>query len=745
MADFPPDSPTAIPVTVEMMMRLGQVTGKRFDIERVRHLIEEAAGNPGGDPLAHLSMVVRPLGLRLSPERLPLSEALWHAHLDTPLIFWSKRENQYIIVTHAGNLRVKVALYGDPYHLSASISRAQLASRLGIASVNEVVEVGLIHPLSPAEAASIRSILEDEELSSRYASSSHRAAHSLRDHAPTGHEHHHMPPFRRLLKILHPERRDIFLLLVFALFSGVLYLALPFAVDIVVTNLAFGNQTKPYVQALFIISQVLAACLLLQALIIGFQYYVAELIQRRIFVRTAGDLAYRLPRVQTRAFDKAHGPELVNRFLDVVTVQKNTTFFLLEGINLIAATLIGLILLALYHPMLIAFVTLLVILIIGVTWPLGRRAVDTAIRESRSKYDLVGWFEEIAAYPHMFKGPGGYELAYQRTNALASQYVHARSRHFHVVIRQISGLLIISVVASVALLLMGVWLVLSQQITLGQLVASEIIMSGIVASLIKLGKKLEAWYDTMAATDKLGHLLDLETENETGDIPTTIDPSIGMRVEARDFSFAYEDCPPLFEKIDFTILPGQRIGICGPQGSGVSSMLDLFFALREPNSGHISFDGLDSRNWRLEHLREHVELLRRDEFIDSTIIDNLRLGRPDVSMEEIRNALDTTGLLDDCLRHPDGLNLRLQVGGGPLSTRQRIALMIARALVQKPRLLLIDELFDGLDDETFRNLSSIVFDRRHTWTVVIATRMDEVLQLCDQTIQLGPTSAASTP
>lgn len=551
------------------------------------------------------------------------------------------------------------------------------------------------------------------------------------------HDSHHMPPFRRFLKILKPESRDILTLVIFAMFSGVLYLALPLAVDRIVTNLAFGGQTKPYIQALLVLAKILAICLSLQGLVIAFQYYIAEVIQRRIFVRTASDLAYRLPRVCARAYDNVHGPELVNRFLDVVTVQKNTAFFLLEGINVVAASLIGMVLLALYHPLLLAFVGLLIILIISVTWLLGRGAVKTAILESRSKYDLMGWFEEIAAYPSMFKGSGGYELAFDRTNVLATQFVEARSKHFGNVFRQVSGLLILSIIASISLLILGTWLVLSQQITLGQLVASELIMSGIVIALIKLGKKLEAWYDTLAAVDKLGHLFDLETETTDGEEPAVTDLKRGMLVEVEELAFGYHPGVLLFENRSFQIQPGEHIAIYGPQGSGVSSLLDLLFAVRQPSGGHLSFDGLDSRSWQLESLRQSVQLLRRDEFIDGTIVENLRLGHPEITMDEIRIALDKAGIRKDLLKHPDGLNLRLRQGGAPLSTSQRICLLFARALVQKPRLLLVDELFDGLDPVTFQTLTDLVFAPELDWSVVIATRIQEVMTLCDRTVDLS--------
>lgn len=732
-------------LSVEMLMRLGQVTGQRLDTQRLRHLLDAGAGRAEGDPLAHLGMVASELGLRLTPSRMPLAEAVWQAQTDAPVVLWCGPESRFLIVSYAGAFKVRLACYENATMDSMTISRARLAARMGLRSVADPVEAGLIHPQSPQKAASIEIAHDDSELASRYGTFSHRKQHeehqagdgSSHDH------HHHMSPFRRLLGLLRPERRDIMLLLIFSMFSGVLYLALPLAVDTVVTNLAFGSQSKPYLQALVVIAGMLTLCLLLQALIIGFQHYVAELIQRRIFVRTAGELAHRLPRVQPEAMEGTYGPELVNRFLDVATVQKNSAYFLLDGINLLAASLIGMVLLAFYHPLLMAFVAVLILLIVFVAWLLGRKAVTTAIQESRSKYDLVGWFEEIAAFPFLFKGPGGYEMAYQRTNVLASEYLHARSRHYHVLFGQVAGLLLVSVLASVALLLLGTWLVLSQQITLGQLVASELIMSGIVTALVKLGKKFETWYDTMAATDKLGHLLDLVTEPQGGEMPAQPDQPHGLRVTAKDMSFGHLDSLMLFENLDFDIKPGDRVGLYGPQGSGVSSLLELLFAVRQPTGGHLSFDGLDSRNWHLENLHSRIQLLRRDEFIDGTIIENLRLGRADIAIEEVRSALDKVGVLDDLLQRPEGLNLRLRVGGAPLSTSQRIALLVARAFVQQPSLLLIDKLFDGLDKATLQHLSQLVLDARLPWTVIVATRMRDILTLCDQTLELSGKARAS--
>ena len=131
-------------------------------------------------------------------------------------------------------------------------------------------------------------------------------------------------------------------------------------------------------------------------------------------------------------------------------------------------------------------------------------------------------------------------------------------------------------------------------------------------------------------------------------------------------------------------------------------------------------------------------LLRRDEIVGGTIIENLRLGSSDIGMEEIQTALSKVGLLEELLHHPEGLNLQLRVEGAPLSGNQRTRLLLARALVQQPKLLLIDELFDGLDADSLNQLSAAILGKSQDWTVVLTTRDHDVTLKCKQVIKLAP-------
>lgn len=709
------------------LVQLAAITGVEFDHERARAAVQGAA-RTDTDPMARLAGAAAELGLRVSPARMPLSEAVWQAHNDVPVVLWSGPEQRWIVVTFAGWFKARIA-DGDHPTNRVTVTRQELARRLGAAGVHEMVELGTVQPERAAQDLTAEAGRRRQQARRGHAGGgAHEDAHA--------HPHPAVSPERRFMGLLLGERENIWRLMIFSVFSGLLYLAAPLAVDAVVSNLAFGGQSQPYIQALVVLAVALFACLGLQAVVTGLQFYVSDVIQRRIFVRAASDLAYRLPRVRAQALDGVHAPELVNRFMDVVTAQKSTSMLLLDGVNVVFASVIGMLLLALYHPVLLLFAAVLFILIVLSIWLLGSGAVGTSIEESRMKYDLVNWFEEIAHFPFLFKGPGGRTMAHERANQLATDYVIARSRHFGVLMRQIAALLTIQVFAAATLLVLGGYLVISQQITLGQLVASELIMSAIVASLSKLGKNLEAWYDAMAAMDKLGHVFDLETEKEDGEQAEA--RAGGMEVAARDVGFGYPGAGMLFQGRSFTIAPGTAAAVVGPHGSGASSLLDIFFGLRLPQTGFVTLDGLDLRSWHLGKLRESVQLLRRDEIVDATVVENLRLGRTDIGMDEIRAALSAVGLLPELLARAEGLTLRLKIGGAPLSSNQRTRLLLARALVQKPRLLLIDELLDSLDDVSFEVFTRELFGGAVPWTVVVATRDADVLRRCHQIIELAP-------
>jgi putative ABC transport system ATP-binding protein len=542
-----------------------------------------------------------------------------------------------------------------------------------------------------------------------------------------------MAPVARLRAILQGERQTLWVAIVYSVVIGLLSLVVPIAVQSLVNTIAFGSAFQPLV----VLTLLVAIGLGVSTVINGLRAGVVELIQRSLFARTAIDVTHRLLRVRADAFDRFHGPELVNRFFDVVTVQKAASLLLIDGLSIVMQTSIGMVLLALYHPWLLAFDVFLVLAMLFIVFGLGRGAIATSIGESKAKYALEAWLEQIATHLVTFKSMGGTEYATRRSEALLEDYLRYRAKHFTILLRQILGSFALQAMASSALLGIGGWLVIDRQLTLGQLVAAELIVTLMVSAFTKFGKQLEVFYDLSAAIDKLGELVDLPLERVGGE--TTLAPQGPVSVTLRDLQMRYPDADEPALTIDaLEIAPGERIGVTGPAGSGKSTLADVLFGLRMPVRGAVRVDGIDTRHLPLADLRQHVGLVRDVEIFPGSVMDNVRLGREDLGVSDVTDALRRVGLEEDVMALPEGLNTVLHPSGRPLSSRNGWRLMIARAIAGRPRLLIVDGALDHIAAADGRDrLRALLFAPDAPWTLICITNEQELLARCTRTISLA--------
>lgn len=545
-------------------------------------------------------------------------------------------------------------------------------------------------------------------------------------------------PLARLIGLIRPEKSDLWVVLVFSLVVGLLALATPVAVEALVNTVAFGR----YLQPVLILALLLFTFLSFAAAMRGLITYIVEIFQRRLFIRVVEDLAYRLPRVKQEEFDSKNGPELVNRFFDIVTVQKTSATMLLDGIAIVLQTVIGMAVLAFYHPFLLGFDIVLLMLISFTVIVLGRGAVKTAIVESKAKFAVAAWLEELAQHPSAFKMHSGNHFALERADQLAVKWLDARRGHFRVVMRQILFALGLQAFAATALLGLGGWLVIVGELTLGQLVAAELIVMMIVSSFAKLGKHMESFYDLLAGVDKLGQLFDLQTEPHDKLYHLQDGQPASMKVHG--VGYKYPSGAVGLQEIGFEMVPSESLALVGPSGSGKSTLVDLICGTRIPTSGHIEIDGIDLREVRPDSLREHLALARRVEIFHGTIAENVHLNRTNVKASDVRDALSAVGLVDELMNLPDGLSTVLQINGAPLSSTQAVRLMIARAIVGRPRLLLIDEILDGLPDEMLTGLLANLAGKDVPWTLLVSTGKQVVTKVCDRTVSLAESGTSPT-
>lgn len=545
--------------------------------------------------------------------------------------------------------------------------------------------------------------------------------------------------FRRLVHLLRIEKQGLSVVLVYALGIGLASLAAPVGVQMLVGAIAFGGLVQPIVVLALLVLVGLAFAATLRAA----QAWVVERIQQRLFVRVAADLTERLPRVRLSALESEHGPEVVNRFFDIVTLQKGAAMLLLDGVFVTLQVVVGGALLALYHPALLGFAAALLVAIVAILLGLGGRGPSTSIAESKAKYALVAWFEEVARHPSLFHDASGADFAHARSEALARDWVEKRQTHYRVVFRQSVAFLALQAVATAALLGIGGFLVLGGRLTLGQLVASELILTSVVAGFAKLGKYIETYYDLIAAVDKLGHLVDLPLEN--GGESRLSNGRGPVRLTLSSVELAHAGGVDALAPISLEIEPGEHIAVVGPSGSGKSTLLDLLYGFREPTRGHVEIDGLPLRDLALRHIRDRVALVRDPAIFEGTVHENVVLGRADIALEEVRAALEVVDLWDELVALPAGLGTVLATNGANLSSGQARRLAIARALAGRPGCILFDEALDELEPTTRDRILERVLGADAPWTVVVATNDEAVRRACTRVVGLSRPRRETSP
>lgn len=645
------------------------------------------------------------LGLRTKTLDCTIAEAFTLARDHAQIVCYREGDEttpagEWLAVMASSRRRFQV-LIASEHDVTKAMSARALKQALSQFAVDDRIRCVVMQP-------------NDAEVSSSYTSDGHR-----------------LSPLERLWQILKPEASDIWIVVVFAFVVALLMLASPIAVEALVNTVAFGK----FLQPIIFLALILLTFLAFQGAIRALQTYVVEIVQRRLFARVAGDLAYRLPRTDAEAVDGEYVPELVNRFFDVVSVQKVAAQLLLDGLGLVMTALIGMAVLGFYHPWLLGFDLFLLSAIAVVIFVLGRGAVKSAVRESKHKYHMAGWLEDIARCPIAFRNAGGAEFALERADRLIHEYLHARRRHFRIVMRQVLFALGLQAVASTVLLGLGGWLVISGELTLGQLVAAELIVTVIVGSFAKFGKHMESFYDLLASVDKLGVLFDISTERQDGML--AIDRALPVRVELHAVSYSWPKRPSVIDGIDAEIECGETVGIFGNGGAGKSTLFDMIYGLRSPTAGHVTIDGFDPRDLRPDVLRSRVALVRGDEVFHATVEENVHLHREGVTATDVRDVLDALGLLDPILRLDDGCDTVLASDGSPLSESQRRIIGIARAAIGRPGLLLVDGTLDGLGDLDLERCLRFLLQEDRPWSLIVATSREEIAARFDRTLHLS--------
>lgn len=549
-----------------------------------------------------------------------------------------------------------------------------------------------------------------------------------------------LSPTQRLLRLLAAERADIGYLYIYAALAGIISLSLPLGVQSVIGFVSSGAISTSLV---VLIGLIVVGTLLVGGLQI-MQVYLVEYIQQRLMARVALDFAVRLPVVRTEALQGEHLPELMNRLLDVPTLQKGLATVLLEFSAAALQILFGLVLLSFYHPVFIAFGLVLVLVLYALIALTGPKGLRTSLVESKYKYRLTAWLEDVANSVGSFRQPERQHLALGRTDNLLSGYLVARAAHFRVLMTQSWGFVLFKTLVTASLLSIGCWLLIDKQINIGQFVAAEIVIILTIGAVEKLILKLDVVYDALTSIDKIGHVLDLETVAPAGvaatlpvlaAAPATSEatlpqaPTIGMAVEVRHLTYTYpEAIHPTLTDLCLDLPAGSHLALAGTDGAGRTTLLRLLAGLLNGYTGQLAYDGLPRPDLAPNALAAVGDNLSHQHLVSGTVLENVTLGRPHLTATDAAKALDLVGLRDDLYARPEGLQT-LVGPGHPHGAGFTQRLLLARALAGRPRLLLLEQLLPAAPPaERIRVLRRLLAPH-HPWTLLLATTSPALLSL----------------
>jgi ABC-type bacteriocin/lantibiotic exporter with double-glycine peptidase domain len=536
-------------------------------------------------------------------------------------------------------------------------------------------------------------------------------------------------PFQRFLSLLKAEKRDIKYIYFFAILIAIINLTLPLGVQAIVGLISGGLLIESVVILilLVILATGLSGYLQIQ------QLKMVEILQQRVFANVTFEFAWRLPRIRIESLLKSYTPEMVNRFFDVLNIQKSLPKVLIDLTAALIQIIFGLLLLSLYHPVFIGFGFLILLIIIAIFYFTGKKALESSIYESKYKYKVAYWLQEIGRSINSFKLAGNAQLPVHKADNLLANYLKYRNKHFAILVKQFAAIVSFKTLITAFLLILGSFLVVNRQINLGQFVAAELIIVLIINSVEKLISTLEVCYDLLTALDKIGHVTDLQTENNAGRELHDLDIKNNFVLKATNLSYKYPtNKKDILSNVNFEIHKGQRVCVTGFADSGKTSFVKVLSGLYCNFEGALTLNNVSLRELNIDSYRSIIgDNLSQDDVFEGTIEENIVMGRTGISFKEITEALNKSCLTNFIANLSEGLQTVVNPGGTnfPKSVVQKI--LLARSFVQNPKLLIIDDFFYNMNQKESVELLNNIFDCKE-WSVIIVSSQLSILKKCDK-------------
>jgi ABC-type bacteriocin/lantibiotic exporter with double-glycine peptidase domain len=527
-----------------------------------------------------------------------------------------------------------------------------------------------------------------------------------------------MKPLSRFYNLLALDRKDVYQIFFYAIFSGLISLSLPLGIQAIVNFIQSGRVSASWIVLIMLVVFGVALVGILSLM----QLRITENLQQKIFVRSSFDFAARLPKIKFEALYNAYPPELANRFFDTMAIQKGTSKLLIDFSAALLQIAFGIILLSLYHPYFIVFGVILFFLLYFIFKFSYNSGLETSLKESKFKYKVASWLQEMARNNFSFKKELNFNYALQKNDNLIADYLKYRENHFNIIKRQFTQLIVFKIIITASLLSIGGYLVLNQKMNIGQFVAAEIIILLVINSVEKIILGLETFYDVLTSIEKIGQVTDLELEQDAEGETSSCLTDIVLETENLSYKFP-NNSDAVLKSISLQIHQGEKIIIEGQNGSGKTTLIRILSGLMEPTTGSFYINDETFRKIDLKQYRSQIGTIIHGETpFEGTIMENITFNDPFITNEDLKWAIESVQLSSSIKSLPQGLDTKIFPEGRQLSSSNAQKLLLARSIIHKPRILLYEDPTDLMDEKVANEIIDFITSDKNKWTVIVSSK-----------------------
>jgi ABC-type bacteriocin/lantibiotic exporter with double-glycine peptidase domain len=536
---------------------------------------------------------------------------------------------------------------------------------------------------------------------------------------------------KRLFSLINVDKKEIFYIYFYAIFGGIIALTLPLGVQAIIGIISSQQVSTSWFVLIVLIILGLSFSGILKIL----QQSIIEILQQKLFARAAFEFAYRIPRFKMDLLHKFYPPELVNRFFDVLNIQKGLEKVVLDFTTAGVQVFFSLLILAFYHPLFVFFGFIflsLLILLFRLTFNPG---VNSSVAESNEKYEMAAWLEELARTMGTFKLSGSDDLALNKTNVIVNNYIKARQNHFRIIKTQLRAEVIFKIVITATFLVLGGILVVDKQLNIGQFVAAEIIVISLTAAVEKAVYSMSTVFDTLTALEKVGYVTDIPIDNDEGVDFTKVDCSKGVKLSVKNLGYNFSGQTKFsLNGVSFELERGEKICISGLHGSGKSTLIDLLCGFYESFEGELSFNDIPVRNIKMTSLQRVIgDNLSQQDIFKASLKDNLTMGK-DVDTTKLVEVCNTFGLMDFIKQLEKGFETMMDPEGRKFPRTVLSKIILARSIIKEPKILILDDFLTNLEGSDKEKITNWLFSEEHRWTIVVSSNDSFLAKKCDKVL-----------